>query len=1091
MRPRPSPRRSGFCVLAAGAKKKGHPFQPEIFMKLFLPLLLLLGFNALAADPLPDANRIWEEVDVVPMPRQLVLTGAKPVLDPSAFVLVTGDSATRQSEIGAAWLNKRIVASGGTALKIIKASEEIPSSLTPIIIGTKEDNALIAKAVEDGVVNVGEKNPGVRGYEIRKRPDGAVLLAGADSIGALYACVTVGEMLEARPDGPPAWQEAGIRDWPDIQYVYVLDMEPPSDVIKDPDSPSARKSYLDKLSRMYDNMLRRKLSIVWYKPLAWGETAFRDMSPYTRETMRMGIEAAKEMGIESLYYHLYPFVGLRKDHPNVDPDLLEKTPKARYDTWLQSWSMDDERRLYAQELARWIKEVGFTDVGFHDTDTGGYVNPANWNSRGPVDQKRWGDDYAAATVNKFRIFFDEMMKENPSLRVNLTLYPYTSEIFDPSEQVQEGLRKTLSLDKETMDKYRKRYASFWTQMNEAFPKKDVAFAIREPWSANGEPGLRAFLALIHGRPLFAWYGLAAAEFYCNVPSWLGSLHSGSVDDIVFTQNIYVDRGYVPILSLAMREYSWNTKAPGATSFKTRDRAKMSESAAGDTTTESYTVVLPHVVRNYFGRTLAPDITTAIQQNASPFIVFGGRPDRNIVDETELRMSTEVGRAKVATESMDAAWAKLEGTKNVLKLEPDVLARVAYLRQVFHATLFVARIKEAVYRSQKLSSLNRFDEAQQTIEEGLAQLAAGKAELAALQNEGPAAVGGQMCSAQATLDKMVPMLGDMLNQRKEAIAAAQKSGGIPSRVLDILAAETSLPIVAGTEPIKIDGEVNDAAWAKAYPAEAWFLAGSERLVADTETRFLTLTDKDSLYVAFKCWTTPGADVGLKAEDREFVRIYFNRSDKNRGSLLGFAIWANGKIESNDKNLIAAVQGKVTHAKGMWQGELRIPLATLGTREGCRIGFIRSYNRFGVSHISSIVPLDSSIAGPFEDARPQLAKFPVAKWDEAAFKGTARLRILDAKVREVTLDDRIATIVDFGLTADSDCVLDNVVVKVEALNADGVVESQQEILSDPSLKYQLKQKDGLRATFLQAVTKGSIRVTLNSDQAQAEATYRFGK
>lgn len=1060
-------------------------------MKLFFPLLFLLGFNVLAAEPSQNTAEIWEQVDVVPMPRQVALTGDKPTLDPAKVVLVLGDAPVRQSVLGAEWINKRIAIMGGGALRILKASEEIPASMTPIIIGTREDNALIAKAVEEGLVNVGEKNPGVRGYEIKNSQNGPVFLAGADPVGALYACVTLGELLEARPAGPPAWQAANIRDWPDIQYVYVLDMEPPSDVIKAPDSPAARKSYLDKLSRMYENMLRRKLSIAWYKPLAWGETAFRDMSPYARETMRMGIESGKEMGIESLYYHLYPFVGLRKDHPNVDPDLLEQKPKARYDTWLQSWSMDDERRLYAKELAKWIKEVGFTDVGFHDTDTGGYVNPANWNSRGPVDQKRWGDDYAAATINKFRIFFDELMKENPELRVNLTLYPYTSEIFDPSEQVQEGLRKTLSLDKESLEKYRKRYEAFWIQMNAAFPKKDVAFAIREPWSANGEPGLRAFLKMIEGRPVFAWYGLAAAEFYCNVPSWLGTLHSGSVDDIVFTQNIYVDRGYVPILSLAMREYSWNTKAPGAASFKTRDRAKMSESAAGDTTTESYTVVLPHLVRNYFGRTLAPDITKAIQQNASPFIVFGGRPDRNIVDETEQRMKTEAERAKVAAASMDAAWSKLEGAKNVLNLEADVFARVAYLRQVFHATQLVAEIKEAVYRSQKLSSLNRFDEAQQAITEGLARLESGEAELKGLQSEGPVAVGGVMCSAQATLDKMVPTLRDMLSQRKEAIAAAQKSGGIPARVMDVLAAETTLPVVAIGEPIKIDGEVNEAAWKKAYPSEAWFLAGPQRLVADAETRFLALTDKDSLYIAFKCWTTPGAEVGLKAEDREFIRIYLKSADKNRNSLLGFAVWANGKLESNDKNLLGTLPCKVTHAKGMWQGEIRIPLSILGDKAGCKIGFLRSYNRFGVSHISSIVPLDSSIAGPFEDARPQLDKFPVAKWDETAFQGTARLRILEPKVREVTLDDRIATIVDFGLTADSDCVLDNAVIKVEALSAEGVVESQQELLSDPSLKYQLKQKDGLRATFLQAVTKGSIRVTLSSDQVQTETTYRFGK
>jgi hypothetical protein len=1061
-----------------------------------LTLLLVGGLSIATANAEQSATKpsdIWNQLDIVPMPKEIKLTGSVFTPTPDQFVLVIGDTPLRQSELGAEWFNKRLVSMGGKPLAIQKQSQPTDPSFKRIVIGSPEDNPLIAKAVEAGTVSVGKNNPGVRGYEIRQADDGSIYLAGADPIGVLYACVTLGELLEKSDNAPPLLRVANVRDWPDIQYLYVLGSEPPSDIVKEPNSPAARESYLSKMSSMYDTMLRRKLSMVWFKPLAWGDKAFREMTPYAKETVRMGIETGKELGIESLYYHLYPFVGLREDHPNVAAEMLEQKPKSRYNTWLQSWSLDDERREYAKELAGWIKDVGFTDVGFHDTDTGGYLNPANWNNRGPFDRQRWGNDYAAATINKFKIFYDELIKENPALRVNLTLYPYNSEIFDPSETVKADLQKTLNINREALDTFRKRYETYWTQLNAAFPKDDVAFAIREPWSADGAPGLRAFLNLIDGRPLFAWYGLAAAEFYCNVPSWLGTLHSSSPNDIVFTQNIYVDKGYVPILSYAMREYSWNTEAPGSATFQTRDRARTFASAAGDNTTESYTVVLPHLVRNYFGRELAPEITRAIQQNVSPFIVAGGRPDRNIIDETEERMKMELDRAQVAVEAMDGAWQKLQGTQNALKLDPEVLARVAYLRQVFYATKTTAGVKEAVYRSQRLSSVNRFDEAEAAIAEGRSILESGEAHLRDLEKEGPSAVSGQLNSARMTLDKTIPMLQSLLDQRSETIKTSRGSGGIPVQVLKTLAAEESLSITKVKDAPVIDGKVTEPMWLEAYPAEAWFLTGPGHLVADAETRFLTLADQDYLYVAFQCQTT-SKEVGLSDADREFVRIYLKRSGASQSDLLAFAVWANGKVESTDKSLIPTLKCQVTNDGTMWQGELRIPLTALGTstdREKSRIGFLRSYNRFGVANVSANVPLESSIAGPFEDAREQLKKLPSIKWEEKPFHATTRIRVTEPKVREVVLDDRIATMVDFGLVADADRVLDHVVVEVETVNAEGQVESRKEVLAEPSMKYNLKPANRFSATFLQAVNKGSIRLILKSDQAKAETTYRFEK
>ncbi len=1025
------------------------------------------------------------------MPKEIQLTGRRLSFGANVVLLV-GSDASPQSKFGAEWINKRLADLGGVALSVSPSGTNADGKVQ-IVIGTRDDNPLIAKAVAEGVVNVGPGNPGARGYEIRTTKDGKTLyLAGADPIGALYACVTVGELLEKQSGGEPALRMAEVRDWPDIEYLYAMGTEPPIDIVKRPNDPDAREKYLGKMSKMYDDMLRRKLSMVWYKPLSWGEMAFREMTPYARETARMGIEEGKKRGIASLYYHLYPFVGPASDHPNVNPDFLEVKAKARYGSWIQSWSMDEERRAYARELAQWIREIGFTDVGFHDTDTGGYVNPANWNQRGKADRERWGDDYAAATINKFRIFYEELKKANPELQLNFTLYPYNSDIFDPSEQAQAHLRKSLNLDAAALGKYREKYASFWKQLHAAFPKGDVAFAIREPWGENGEPGLKAFLSLIPGRPLFAWYGLAAAEFYSNVPAWLGSLHSGSSSDLVFTQNNYIDKGYVPILSYAMREYSWNTKAPGADKFRKRDRAKMYDSAAGDHTTKAFTVVLPHLVRNYFGQELAPDITKAITANCSPYIVFGGRPERNIVDETEARMDIEAGRAATAAQAMDAAWAKLSG-ENGVKFDPEVISRVVYLRQVFHSTKLAAGIKAEVYRSQRLSSLNRFEEALAAIQKGVATLEEERRILKVLAKQSPTTMKALPYCAKWTLDGAVPLLENLLNQRTLAIEAGKKSGGISTSVLNQLAQVETLPVVTAQVPPIIDGKADEPEWKKAHPQEAWFISGSERLVADARTQIKVLSDANNLYISFKCWGVAGEEIGLKDADREFVRIYLNLPSKGGSTMSAFGAWANGKLEIYDKRLTNPVEFKATYggaSAGFWQGEIRIPFKSLSGVKPSRIGFLRGYSHSGVANVSSTIPLEGTIAGPFDAALPMLERFPAVEWNQNPFQASARVRIVEPKVvREVTLDDRIATVAEFRVTADADSILDNVVLEVEAIGEEGKMEARKEIVASPFMPYSFKPGEVYNVAFLQAVDKGSIRLKLRSDQVSCETTYSF--
>ena len=71
--------------------------------------LLTGGAPARAAGKLDVDPRAWEELDIVPMPKQLRFTDRDVVLNGERPVtLVVGRGKCRQSEIGAEWINKRL-----------------------------------------------------------------------------------------------------------------------------------------------------------------------------------------------------------------------------------------------------------------------------------------------------------------------------------------------------------------------------------------------------------------------------------------------------------------------------------------------------------------------------------------------------------------------------------------------------------------------------------------------------------------------------------------------------------------------------------------------------------------------------------------------------------------------------------------------------------------------------------------------------------------------------------------------------------------------------------------------------------------------
>lgn len=396
-----------------------------LLMTVAFPLVCAAGGFAA-----PDAA-LWETLDIVPMPREIEVTARE--LPMAGAVLVLGSEPTRQDAIGAQWICDQVVKLGGEAPETVQAGQASDAALR-IIIGTRESNPMIEAAAQAGEIKVGPNQPGEKGYVIASRAEGEateLLLAGADNIGALYACVTLGELMFAR-DGTVMVREAKVTDWPDFQHFILGSARTGGTMVPElvglianlrsatEISEQARDRYLSAIREHYDRLLRWKVSALWYREFYINSTRYKRITPAARALIREGIEYGKERGIGALFYAMAPFAGLVEEHPEYDGPSLQNP---RWKQWIRCWSLDEMRAQTADDLAQFCTDMGVTDVGFHDTDTGGFLSPAQWNDRCERCRERWADDFAAATARKHQIYYDALKKHAPEVRVHFTLYP--------------------------------------------------------------------------------------------------------------------------------------------------------------------------------------------------------------------------------------------------------------------------------------------------------------------------------------------------------------------------------------------------------------------------------------------------------------------------------------------------------------------------------------------------------------------------------------------------------------------------------------------------------------------------------------------
>ncbi len=1076
---------------------------------LLITVIFIFAINIQAEKEKLDNINPWDKIDIIPMPKEIKLTGKLLALG-NNVKLVIGKNACTQSKIGADWINEKIIKLDGKPLNIIDNPVPQDNSIF-IIIGTSDDNESIKNASANNVINLNNKEMGKRGYAIKISNDGKkIYLAGIDPIGTLYACVTFSELIE-KQNNFIVWKEANVRDWPDVINMTMGDdfvcsnMYSPElikffkNVVgnKNP-TEKVKQDYLKHIKEMYDRLLRWKITCAEYKLYSRGR---KFMPQKWQQIIKEGIQYGKERGIGALLYAEHPFVGLAADYPELakSDKILQPERGDGCEMWIRSWVLNDTRKKTAENLAKYIKAIGFTDVGFHDSDTGFFENPARWNDRSEASKKCWGDDYAAATVKKHKIYYDALKKEIPDIRIHFTFYPYQIQVLDlkSGENILAQRFGKSSTVKEMAKTYKVKYERFWKKLHDSLPE-DATFCIRE----TTEAPVNNFRKITHGRGAFIWLALMSHAWrpvFSETPCWIGTFCDNQ-NDFIYIR--YAD-SYVPLQSLAVREYSWNKNTPGAKTWNLlspEEQWKHSESNG-----QIYDVVLPKIIRNIFCHEITADVNEAIRQNVAPHQIF---KDNLLLRYDWMQdynsIKQQADNAEKGAKALDQAWKNFKDSN--LNLDEYAIRYLVYLREVFHASMWMAKIRSQNMLAKKLAMKNDLKGAEEAINTGLEYIKVGTEELKSLiaeRPEDPVLRGKdynnwssrwRLYMADRTdFGKMEKILLQTKSELKEFITL----GTIPKRILKKL----SRRILRGcqtNEKIEVDGKLKEKSWTTAFPIESFLSFHKPGQVAKAFTCGKLLYDKDNIYLSFTCWL-PGSN---SIPDNDAVECFFNNAGL-RKDYIHFIIKANGSVvqqynkaeqaggttkwRKNNNWKCEGFKSAINKKNDFWTVEMKVPRKSINAKNmewGWKANFCRAYPFNGEFDLSSTMPPGTK---DFHD----LKVFPSLYWaQQTGFLPEIEIQPVDLKIQKLTRKDATATSVSFRLSINSNLVLNNAVIEVTAYNKNGKLQSEKIIAEIPRIFYQWKSDKTFAIDYPEICNSGGLLVKLRTNEGESKRWIRFG-
>ncbi|MFZ5829186.1 MAG: hypothetical protein ACOY3P_03825 [Planctomycetota bacterium] len=990
-----------------------------------------LAFAGLASDasaatadaPSQDPFAVADQLDLVPTPQQIRLTGERCAVADWTIVIPQGSAL---AATGASEINDRIVSLGGKAL--------------PVVHALSQGNAIVLAPCSwvlaknwSAALGVSAAAPGEQGYaiDLTERDNRKLLLAiGCDDLGTLYAAMTLRQLVQPGTSGPEL-VAAEVRDRPAFKRrcmgniggrfmgeLNVAKNETAAELLL-----REQKSYIQWLARHKINMAGTRLSGTA------GQLARREL-----------VDFAHSYGIM-----------LRTTYSTGINEQLRQTGNPWTDCVTRQeakhcWTAFEEHKLRAQQIAESVHEGGYDVVVHHVTDSGSVPDPENWSKRCARCRAHYGDDQPRAVADQLKLYHDTIKARNPNVLFVAVLQPYhfqwakegycENPMADAADMPHAG--HTAGMDDPKFCRQAVARATAIHQAVAAALPDDVLVTFREA----GRPEFDGACRLWPGHPIDIWvyYGRNMAweglwEPQCRLTkTW----YRPGATDLLYNPSASHPGALSEICAAGVAEYCWNVEQPDAEANFHVSHRRYTVGGAESSEYQSKSL-LPRLCRRMWGRSGAA-LLPLFAENVS--LNYMGHPEYVAASKGEdwedpyMLWEKETEVLQRACQMLDAELAVIDagkpsGVYGDLRREPGYTSFLL-LHYYANTAALKGEIEGRVLRIQQLVRQGRIDEAkasaaefQKRLTQILAQAETVKRRIAddsrvtrTPEFGARAGTGKKRPASDGLVDYDFAAQPARIRNLVQDLAADASLGAVPEHLRAALGARV---IEAGRlqfqNPFAADGRRGEGGWV-AVPLTEFFTTGDGSRLARFPTRAWMGWQDDAIYLLAELNDTsrPGGesrphdaispdDDSLEllvepGEGAEVCRFAINAA--------GSALDAKGNAPANQWN--PHWQYGAARQRNGWAAEFRIPFAALGKVPKAGDAWRMNLVRYRGPRARDPEREASSVAGKGPAASP--ADFAELKFVERASRSSqADFALLDVRRQDQTVTYGFATQLSF--------------------------------------------------------------------------------
>ena len=446
-----------------------------------------------------------------------------------------------------------------------------PKDRNIILIGTPEENKLINKYVSPQELPKNQEGYVIRFFKEEDRD--VAVLAGKTPQGTLYACITFCELIRKTKKSRYTLK-ANITDYPDFYGRMGVG------------GKILTKSDVDRA-------LRYKLN------RGWGHNTLIPKSNIDEKKWFQLNKYAWERGIRIIYKDWWN-VGKVPQKQVKNSRYYSVNGKIGYYKKLFCWSDDNLIKQKCEILNNFIKTTGAKGIYLHAMDTGGVSDPENWSGRCNSCRKKFGDDRAKADAYLLNNFYKSIIKASKDTQLHVAIYPY--------------LGSSLKYP----------WISSWLKKLNTLANPKIFFAWRESQLKN----IKKLRELCPGRRFIFYHEPVPCGLSFSCPpdfSKAITFYNKNTKDIYWYN-------YTGLSALGAAEFSWNTKALGA-SFISKKNLHDSTNKLGDVTVPDVVrkKLLPRICKQVFGSDIAKQMSQVFSKNLSAKLAI---TPRSFFNDTE-------------------------------------------------------------------------------------------------------------------------------------------------------------------------------------------------------------------------------------------------------------------------------------------------------------------------------------------------------------------------------------------------------------------------------------------------------------------------